>query len=343
VATRQSFSIAAIVLLGIIVMAVPASGQTPFISTLPGVIDVGDNFFITGSNFNSESEVNFFVATSTGAINFGPFVPWSLTTTRLGVFVPLSVSQGAGVVSVQVVNTNDIGFVSNTAYALLEGSDAAGSPSLTGINGAGLSPTSLNPGIALANVETVVIPGTSVTLTGRGLDTDNGVAVDIFCGCPPLGKVGPFYFGRGTPGLSSAGLTFSLPSGTSGPATGPGAIRLTNLGNFLASAAVSVPIGARITVTSVTQTGSTVTVNGTGFSPLTVINLFNERAGSVINLGGLDKAGNPNIILTFISDKQMTFTLPAGVSGPAYVQALNPPFIPFTSSGDSPGGAFDAT
>lgn len=38
----------------------------------------------------------------------------------------------------------------------------------------------------------------------------------------------------------------------------------------------------------------------------------------------------------------MTFTLPtSAVTGPAYVQVLNPPFIGFTSSGDTSAGAFD--
>ena len=57
---------------------------------------------------------------------------------------------------------------------------------------------------------------------------------------------------------------------------------------------------------------------------------------------GSPTAGAPAIALTLISDTQMTFTLPAAiVAGPAYVQVLNPPFIPFTSSGNAGGGAFD--
>jgi len=359
VATHRLFPSAAILLLALLLRPGLVGGQGwtakvrtqgsvngsattgPAISSVPGVIDVGDNFVISGTGFDPDSLVNFFVATSSGAINYGPLVPWSILSNSLSVFVPVSVSQGQGVVSMEVVNTDQVGFVSNTAYALLQGNPAAGFPSLVAINGNGLSPTSLNPGIALANVETVVVPGSTVTLTGKGFDTDNGVAVDVFCGCPG-GKAGPYYFTHGTAGLTSTGLTFTLPSGASGPVTGPGSIRVTNLGNFLASASVAVPIGARITVTSVSQSGSTITVNGTGFSNLTVINLFNEQGGSVVNLGGLDSEGNPNITISLVSDKQFTFTLPAGVSGAAYVQALNPPFIPFTSSGNSSGGAFTA-
>jgi len=38
----------------------------------------------------------------------------------------------------------------------------------------------------------------------------------------------------------------------------------------------------------------------------------------------------------------MTFTLPTAImAGPAYVEALNPPFIAFTSTGNASAGAFD--
>ena len=51
--------------------------------------------------------------------------------------------------------------------------------------------------------------------------------------------------------------------------------------------------------------------------------------------------GGPKIPLKLIDDKTFQFTKPSGsVAGPAYVQALNPPFVPFTSSGNDPGGAF---
>jgi hypothetical protein len=104
---------------------------------------------------------------------------------------------------------------------------------------------------------------------------------------------------------------------------------------------VSVPIGAQISVKLVTQLGGIITVNGTGFSKLTVINLFNTQGATVENLGGLGAGGKPKIILTVASDTKFTFSRPAGaVAGPSYVQALNPPFVPFSSSGTAPGGAF---
>ena len=91
-----------------------------------------------------------------------------------------------------------------------------------------------------------------------------------------------------------------------------------------------------------TQTGSTLTVNGTGFSTLTVINLFNLQVGGVVkNLGGLDASGKSKIPLTIVNSNQFTFTKPAGaVPGASYVQAINPPFVPYTSSGSDPGGSF---
>ena len=67
------------------------------------------------------------------------------------------------------------------------------------------------------------------------------------------------------------------------PATGPGSFVVSNRGDdgtySKKSNAVSVPIGAQITIDSVVQKGTTIQVNGTGFSPLTVINFFNAQAG----------------------------------------------------------------
>ncbi len=313
----------------------------PTITAVPAIVYVGDNFPIIGSGFTPGSVINFFVATSSSVINYGPLIPTNILPNSLTVFLPITVSQGVGVAGVQIVNTDESHVSSNTSLALLQGDATLGFPSLTAINEVGLSPTSTETGVALANVEAVVAAGSTVTLSGTGFDTANGVGVDLFCDCP-ASKVGPFFLLPGNPGLSADSLTFALPSGASGPATGPGSFQITNLGNSFKSAAVSVPIGAQISLDSVSQSGATVTVNGSGFSALTVINLFNLQGGTVVNLGGLTTAGAPAIALTLISDTQMTFTLPAAiVAGPAYVQVLNPPFIPFTSSGNAGGGAFD--
>ena len=98
---------------------------------------------------------------------------------------------------------------------------------------------------------------------------------------------------------------------------------------------------AQLNITSVTQSASTVTVDGAGFSTRTVINFFNAQGGGVVNLGGLNPDGSRVIPLTLVNSNHFTFALPAGaMPGPAFVQGLNPPFVPFTSTGASPGGAF---
>jgi Pro-kumamolisin, activation domain len=318
---------------------------TPVISSIPGTIQVGSSFIVNGSGFTPGSVVNFFVATATGPKNEGPLTPSAHVTTKLTVPVPADISLGQGFVSVQVVNTDKGFLASNLAYALLQGSPAAGIPSLTKINGMGLAATSSDPSFATDNVETVVPQGTVVTLSGSAFDTINGVAIDLFCACPG-GKVGPFFLNPGSAGLSATLLKFTLPaSGANSPPTGPGSFVVSNKGAGglydKKSNAVSAVIGARIAVSSVSQVGSTITVNGMGFSKLTVINFFNKQGAVAVNLGGLKPDGSPMIPLTFLSNTKFTFSKPAGaVAGPCYVQALNPPFVPFSSSGTGPGGSF---
>jgi len=287
--------------------------------------------------------VNLFVATAGGPISAGPLTPNRAlsSATRLVVPVPPTVSQGQGFASVQVVNT-DKGFVtSNLGYALLQGSAAAGLPTINGINGHGLAATSLNPGFATANVETTLSPGSLVTLNGNGFDTVNGVAVDVFCACPG-GKLPTTFIGPGDARLKTNSIMFTLPA--SAP-TGPGSMVVSNAGKSHSYAArsdaVSVPLGARINLLSISQSGSTITVTGSGFSTLTVINFFNLQPGGVADLGGLGAGGAPKIPLTIINSTTFTFTVPGGaVPGPAFVQALNPPFVLFTSTSNDPCGAF---
>lgn len=289
--------------------------------------------------------VNFFVSTATGAVNFGPLKPSSFSPTVLVVPVPATISLGQGVVSVQVVNTDQKFILSNSLNTQLFGDPAAGFPNLTEINGVGLAATSTEPSYSVDNVETVLPLGATVQLTGNGFDTTNGVAVDLFCACPG-GKVGPFFLNPGNPGLHPTLISFLIPSsGPNTPAIGPGSFVISNKGSTgtfaKKSNAVSVPIGQAISVGSVIQTGSLVTVNGSGFSTLMVINLFNLQGTMVVNLGGLNPDGTPKIPLTLASANRFTFTLPSkAVAGPAYVQAVNPPFVPFTSSGSGPGGSF---
>src|SRR5581483_8070778 len=84
-------------------------------------------------------------------------------------------------------------------------------------------------------------------------------------------------------------------------------------------------------------------VSAAGLPPFTVINLFNTQPGGVKNIGGL-AGGTPVIPLTVSSSTRFTFSLSGtgAVPGPSYVQVLNPPFLPFTSSDNTPKGAFTA-
>jgi photosystem II stability/assembly factor-like uncharacterized protein len=321
----------------------PVPGH-PFINRIPSVIVVGGGFDINGLNFTAGSVVNFFVATATGPVNSGPLIPTTWTPTDLAVDVPPGTGMGEGFVSLEVVNTDHAYVKSNLAFGLLQGSAAAGIPTISAINGVPLATTSSNPGFAVDNVETVVKQGAVVSLGGSGFDVSNGVAVDLFCACPG-GKVGPFYFKPGTPGLSSGSIAFTLPvSGGDSPSTGPGSFVVINKGPTgayaLESNGVSVPIGAQIRVASVSQSGTGITVNGSGFSPFTVINFFNLQGAGAVNLGGISD-GAPAIPIRLASSTQFTFTVPsAALPGPAYVQAINPPFVPFTTSGSDPGGGF---
>jgi hypothetical protein len=155
--------------------------------------------------------------------------------------------------------------------------------------------------------------------------------------------VGPFFLNPGNPGLTSTAISLTIPnSGTGTPVVGPGSLRVDNNGGDGSyrnqSNAVAVQIGARISVSGVSLSGSLVTVDGAGFSPLTVINFFNAQGGRVVNLGGLSD-GKPVIDLKFNGSNQFTFTLPArAMAGAAYVEAINPPFLPYTNTGTSPNG-----
>ncbi|GEM_PF-802606 len=314
----------------------------PVITSMSDPVLVGGDLTINGRNFSAKPLVNFFVATSGGPLNAGPLTPSSVSATTLVVPIPATVPLGQGFVSVEVIDTDTGYTVSNLGYALLQGSAAAGLPTILTIDGHGLAATSSDPSYATANVETTLAQGSAATLGGSGFDTANGVAVDVFCACSG-GKLPTTFINPGSPNLTSTSITFTLPAATP---TGPGSIIVSNAGAAHSyadkSEAVSVPIGARLNITSITQSGSTITVNGSGFSTLTVINLFNTQAGGVVvNLGGFGADGKPNIPLTIVSSTQFTFTKPVGAAaGASFIQAFNPPFVPFTSTGNDPCAAF---
>jgi tRNA (mo5U34)-methyltransferase len=96
------------------------------------------------------------------------------------------------------------------------------------------------------------------------------------------------------------------------------------------------------TVEGVRQQGSTIVVTGSGFTHQTAINLFCDQHGVQINLGGLDAQDAPLIPVTIHSPTLLSFTVPEGApAGPAYLQALNPPFTDNFNSGTGPGGSFE--
>ena len=316
--------------------ATPSTTPTPLppltLAPLASPIVVGVSQSVSGTGFSPGSVIVLFIAQASGAQSFGPYFPTSITPTSMTWLPPASIPLGSGFVTMVVVNTDQGYRQSNAQSQLLFGAAGANIPTITAVNGIALTPA--DPSVPLAVVETVIAKGSTVTLTGTGF---NGALVNLFTSTGNAGPLTPLA------GASATQLQVVVPS--SAP-TGPGSFQVVNspyTGNVLSNA-VSVPIGALLTVSSVTQSGSTVTVNGTGFSVLTVINLFNKQGAGAVNLGGLNPGGSAKIPLTVVSDTRFTFAVPAGaVTGPAYVQVLNPPFIASSSSGNDPDGAFFLT
>src|SRR5260370_34404758 len=182
--------------------------------------------------------------------------------------VPADLPLGQGVVALQVVNSDKGYAASNLVNALLQGAPAAGSPSVTAINGVGLAATSIDPSYAIDNVETVVAQGSVVTLQGTGFDTANGVAVDLFCACAS-GKVGPFFINPGDPALSATSVKVSLPAmGPHAQPVGPASFVVSNRGDGRynrQSNARSLPIGRNISVSGVTYDGTRRPFDATSF------------------------------------------------------------------------------
>jgi hypothetical protein len=311
----------------------PSMTPTPLppltLDPLASPIVVGASQPVTGTGFSPGSVVVLFIALSSGVQSSGPYFPTSVTPTSLTWQAPVSIPLGNGFATMVIVNTDQGYRQSNGQSQLLFGDPAANIPTITAVNGVALTPAS--PAAPLAFVETFVAKGSTVTLTGTGF---NGALVNLFTSTGNAGPLTPLA------GASATQLQVVVPG--SAP-TGPGSFQVVNspyAGNVVSNA-VSVPIGASVTVSGVTQNGSIVTVNGTGFSVLTVINLFNKQGVGGVNLGGLKPDGSPQIPLTLVSDTQFTFAVPsAAVTGPAYVQVLNPPFIASSSSGNDPDGAF---
>lgn len=292
-------------------------------------IVVGASNTFPGGGFLPGSVLKMFVSTAGGPVDTNPagWPPTSRTATSLTWEIPPDVPLGQGFATLYVVNT-DQGYRESNVLALhVFGSAEAGIPTIQDLNGSALKePDASIPG---AHVERVLAAGSTVAIGGTGF---NAPLVNLFTSSGNLGPLTPL------PGGTATSFQVVVPSNV--PA-GPGTFQVVNTGTgYKLSNAVDAVLRARITVTSVSVSGSTVNVVGDGFCALTVINLFNAQGGGVVNLGGLSGAV-PVIPLTVTDAQHFSFTLPAGAqSGPAYVQALNPPFTPYTASGTDPGGAF---
>jgi hypothetical protein len=321
----------------------------PVLSTAILPLVVGGSHTLYGRGFTPGSVVMVFVATAAGPISYGPYTPTARGRDWVTWTVPADEPTGPcapqfclgnGFASVQVVNTDTAYLASNVVGALLFGDAAAGLPSITHLNGVGLAPADLT--IGLAHIDTVVAAGAVVSIDGTGFDetfwlTANGrihtgPPVNLFTAAGNVGPLEPLP--GGTPTRIQVVVPADAPSG-------PGTFQVVNASSWRPSNAVAAVIGARPTISGVHVAGATVTVTGTGFSALAVINLFNLQGGGVVNLGGYGPDGVARVALSIADDTQLTFVRPAGaVAGPAFVEVLNPPFIPFASSGDDPDGAF---
>ena len=306
----------------------PSLPPAVHLDPLSSAIVIGASNTLTGSGFTPGSRVLLFV--NSGAVqSYGPFTPTSVTATTLAWTPPATIPLGNGFGSVYVVNT-DQGFIqSESRSQYLRGAATANIPTILSINGVGLRP--LDVTVPVASVDTVVVPGTVVTIGGSGF---NAPRVNLFTGAGLVGPLAP------QAGGTASSFQVTIPAGA---ATGPGTFQVVNSpysGNVVSNA-VSVVLGARLDITQITQSGSTVIVDGAGFSALSVINLWNSQSGGTVYFGGYSAPGQPNVPLTLVSSTRFTFTVPAGAAtGYTYLQVVNPPFVASSTTGADPDGAF---
>ena len=191
----------------------------------------------------------------------------------------------------------------------------------------------------------------NVIIRGRGFDAKNGVAVGVFCPCPGSGQIGPFFFNPGNPDFDSSRIILRIPrAGGRRLPVGSGFLEVRNKGKDGGYSEISnhvwVSLGTPLRVWHVHQSGALIRVEGSGFEAFTRINFYQSKfpfyqRNAPLNLGGVDAAGKPKIPLTMDGDSRFTFKVPAdALPGEWYVEAVNPPFLPFSSSYTDPGGAF---
>ncbi len=301
---------------------------TVLLDSISDPISVGAFNGLTGSGFTAGSLVVLFVAAGNGVTQVGPFSPFSANSGSIVWFAPAQIPLGNGFASVQVVNSDQGYIASNVQPALLYGAASAGFPTIIAVNGMGLNPA--DPSVPLANVSTALPQSATITIAGSGFSNP---VVALYSSNPNAAALEPV-----APPTSTQ-IEVQIPADIP---TGPGSIQILNRPSFTGSQLVSVPIGEQIRLDSVRQSNQTITVMGAGFSARTIISFFNAQNGAVVNFGGVVNGTQSKIPFTLASSHQLGFDIPAGArSGAAYVQLLNPPFIPFTSTGNSPNGAIN--
>ena len=302
---------------------------------------VGAPLVITGAEITPGTVARVFINTAQGPRDVTPngLPPTSTTPVRWEgalpwpwpVAPPHDYDMGVGFLSVHLVRTDRGYDRSNDVTRVLTGNAAFGVPGLRGLDTL-VSPTSWDPHVAIPNVERVYPPG-GLTYAGGILPHPTATVVNVFGAngnCAPAGGVIPT-------NLGADWLAFVVPADCP---VGPGAFQLVDTTTGRASNIVSAPLGEPVDVSSVAISGTGVAVTGTGFNRTTVVNLFaRDAAGALVNFGGSDAAGHPRIAVAVIDSHTLAFDLPVGTrSGACFVEALNPPFIEFTSSQSRPPG-----
>lgn len=303
--------------------------------------EVGAPLVVTGGEFTPGTVAKVFVSTPEGPRDVIPegLRPTAVTPLRWEgqlpwpwpVPPPGDSDQAFGYVSVHLVRTDRGYDRSNEIPALLAGSLDRGVVGLTGLDVAP-SATSWDPLVAVPNVEKVYAPGASL-YAGGTFPNPAATVINVFGAggnCAPPGGVRPAAVG-------ATWLAFEVPADCP---VGPGAFQAVDTVTGLASGIVSAPIGEPIDVSAVTIGGTAVTVTGTGFNERTVLNFFARDAGGAIaNFGGFDEAGRQRLPVTVVDAHALSFELPpTAASGACFVEALNPPFIDYTSSRTRPPG-----
>lgn len=293
-------------------------------------IRVGERNTLTGTGFTTGTVFMMYVAGAAGVKAHGPFPPDSFGGDYISFVPPLTIPLGDGFASLVAINTDQGYTTSNPVCVNLLGPWSGNPPSILAIDGVALGFGDCS--VPFAYLRTTLTPGQPFVVTGSGFDQPQA---SLFT---PAGNLGPL---APAAGWSTEQAIFTVPQNAP---VGPASVQVVSApySGIASSNAVLVAVGEPIAIDGVAVNGATITVSGHGFSTGAVINLFNAQGGSEVNLGGLDSGGAPLVPLTSVAPTSFQFQRPAGaVAGKAFVEVLNPPFIPVTSTGNDPDGAFD--